>query len=344
MADIVQSVGDLTDLRDKDALEHTLATVMFELLDASALTLWRIGRRQGETKLFQRVRLRSRAARRDGDDDGATEDPILTLAARPELRSCHDSNLHLRLPPLADGMCGHVFPVADDREAICLLEIWRPEPLREDQERLVFGLLRIYRNHLGVLDYGDSDELTGLLNRRTFDESFRRLALPEARKPHPWERRAERSDPHAYLGVADVDFFKRVNDRFGHPYGDEVLILMARLMRESFRETDRLFRFGGEEFLVILPDSSPEAAAQALERFRATVESFEFPQVGRVTVSIGYTAVLPNDTGSNAFGRADEALYVAKQQGRNQVRAYERLIADGVLRPKAAANEGIELF
>jgi diguanylate cyclase (GGDEF)-like protein len=115
-------------------------------------------------------------------------------------------------------------------------------------------------------------------------------------------------------------------------------------MRACFRETDRLFRFGGEEFLAILPDSAQHEAALALERFRAAVEAFDFPQVGRVTLSIGFTTVLPGDTGSNAFGRADEALYVAKQSGRNQVRCYEDLVATGVLHPKMASGHGVELF
>lgn len=350
MVDLIDSVADLTDLRDKDALELTLATVMFELIDASALILWRVVRRRGEIKLSQRVRLPSGDAERGASL--STQAPgLLSLEQRAELRECYNTRLYLRRPCGENGLCSHVFPVTDGRDVICLLEILRPSLLREDQERLVFGMLRIYRNHLGILDYGECDDLTGLLNRRTFDESFRRLASPEASgpaadkaAPSAERRRPPCIETRAHLAVADIDFFKRVNDQFGHPYGDEVLVLLAQLMRNCFREIDRLFRFGGEEFLVILPDTAPHEAAQAFERFRAMVEAFDFPQIGQVTVSIGFTSVLAGDTGSNAFGRADEALYVAKHRGRNQVRYYEALIGDGVLRPQTTFHQEIELF
>jgi diguanylate cyclase (GGDEF)-like protein len=123
-----------------------------------------------------------------------------------------------------------------------------------------------------------------------------------------------------------------------------VLILLARLMHSSFREKDRLFRCGGEEFVVILAPTEMEFAEAVLERFREAVEAFEFPQVGRVTVSIGVTQVLPGDNPLTAFGRADEALYVAKEQGRNRVLSYESLIAGGVLHDRTSEAADIEMF
>ncbi|MBI1869064.1 MAG: GGDEF domain-containing protein [Methylocystis sp.] len=349
MLKIIDSVGDLTDLRDKDALEITLATVMFELLDASTLILWRLVRHLGDIGLLQRVRLQSRGADNRAGEPFADATDLLLLKSRADLQACYDAKLSSRRPHDESGMWSHVFPVTDARDVICLLEILTQSPLCHDQERLVFGMLRIYRNHLGILDYGDCDELTGLLNRRTFDESFRRLAAPETVESDKIDPAADRRRPicletRAHLAVADVDFFKRVNDQFGHPYGDEVLVLLAGLMRECFRETDRLFRFGGEEFLVLLPDTAAREAEQAFERFRAMVEAFEFPQVGRVTMSVGFTSVVAGDTGSNAFGRADEALYVAKHRGRNQVQSYEKLIGAGVLQRAPTVGQDAEFF
>ena len=103
---------------------------------------------------------------------------------------------------------------------------------------------------------------------------------------------------------------------------------------------DSVGRCGGEEFVVILAPTEAEFAASVLERFRKIVEGADFPQVGRVTVSIGYTAVTPRDNGLTAFGRADEALYVAKRQGRNQVQCHEHLISGGVLRLGANMKPG----
>ena len=144
--------------------------------------------------------------------------------------------------------------------------------------------------------------------------------------------------------MVDVDHFKRVNDQFGHLYGDEVLLLLARILQESFRHQDRLFRFGGEEFVIVLRALSEEEVSIALERFRARVEAHAFPQVGTVTVSVGYTGIGASDTLPEIVGRADDALYGAKEGGRNQVRSYEQLLACGQVAPREKPDSDIELF
>jgi diguanylate cyclase (GGDEF)-like protein len=142
----------------------------------------------------------------------------------------------------------------------------------------------------------------------------------------------------AWLCVVDIDHFKRVNDSFGHLFGDEVLLRMGELMRKTFRGGDRLFRFGGEEFVVILNAADETLAATSFNRFRASVEKHEFPQVGQVTCSIGFTAVSNMDVPTDVVGRADEALYFAKENGRNQVCCYERLVAEGAIAKPVAAE------
>jgi diguanylate cyclase (GGDEF)-like protein len=368
MDDILNSVGDLTDARDKDALELTLASVMFELVGAARLNLWRVINHEDGLKLRWRVRLdnsrdfaRDIEARQTGTYGRPARQPpslgapfeladhfldeIPSLESRSELHSCYLSKLYMRWPADGEGLCRHVFPVLDGRDVISIVEILRAAPLTEDQERLVFGMLRIYRNHLGMLDYSDCDDLTGLLNRRTFDETFKRvagrLATPNSSGPRV-------SDPHAlrqsFIAVVDIDNFKRVNDQFGHPYGDEVLVLLARIMSRLFDDSQFLFRFGGEEFVVILVNSTLEAAWETFERLRTTVENFAFPQVGRVTVSIGMSKILPGDAGSNAFGRADQALYYSKRNGRNQLHSFDELVASGKVEvPPSVAHE-VEMF
>jgi diguanylate cyclase (GGDEF)-like protein len=112
----------------------------------------------------------------------------------------------------------------------------------------------------------------------------------------------------------------------------------------TLRETDKLFRFGGEEFVILLAASSELRAAAALERLRASVEASDFSKVGRITISLGFTATRHRDTGAEAYGRADQALYVAKQNGRNQVRCYETLAAAGVIGACETAEQDVELF
>jgi diguanylate cyclase (GGDEF)-like protein len=144
--------------------------------------------------------------------------------------------------------------------------------------------------------------------------------------------------------VIDIDHFKRVNDGHGHLIGDEVLLLLSRLMRASFRFHDHLFRFGGEEFVVLMRCGTDADASGAFERLRANVERFAFPQVGRITVSVGFSALRPDDTPSAAFERADKAVYWAKQNGRNQVAFHADLVDRGLLAEASLDNRDAELF
>ena len=200
---------------------------------------------------------------------------------------------------------------------------------------LIHSLLAIYRNQLLIFDEKERDQLTGLYNRQTFDEKLARVMSFYQKRADKAGRGGEKS----WLAVLDIDHFKRVNDNFGHVIGDEVLLLFARVMEQSFRHTDMLFRYGGEEFIVILNSSTTDGVKIALERFRKCIESYPFPQVGRVTVSIGYVLVEDALLPSSLIEQADKALYFAKDNGRNQVVWYDSL-TEGV-----STQEGdIELF
>lgn len=207
-------------------------------------------------------------------------------------------------------------------------------------------MARVYGNHVSLLDYSELDSLTRLLNRKTFDETFDRLltsANGENDETDLPERRSE-EEGAPWLGVIDIDHFKRVNDSFGHLFGDEVLLRVADLMRKTFRSGDRLFRFGGEEFVVILNAKDEAHAARGFDRFRCAVGSYEFPQVGTVTCSIGLTGVAGFDVPTDVVGRADEALYFAKEHGRNQVLCYETLLAQGAIAQPTAAPAPVDDF
>jgi diguanylate cyclase (GGDEF)-like protein len=330
MGHIIDTVANLTDHRDRNALIDTLLSVFQGLIGASRLTLWNIVSRNGALSVRRRAEVVSRDAADMEDDAPPVGSMFFPLEMSARLHDCFHSRKPLRRTAGA-GVC-HVFPVTDGHDVIDLLEIVRSAALSPEQERMVTGMLRIYRNHLGILDYGDCDELTGLRNRRTFHDSFAELGAYAdcVRYPH--------------LAVVDIDHFKRVNDNFGHPFGDEVLVLFAGLLRDCFSDHERLFRFGGEEFLVMLENATMQEAFEALDSFRKKVKAFSFPQVGPITASIGYTQVIAGDTGASAFGRADAALYVAKQSGRNQVRSHEMLVADGLIRGKIAVGQDVELF
>jgi diguanylate cyclase (GGDEF)-like protein len=115
-------------------------------------------------------------------------------------------------------------------------------------------------------------------------------------------------------------------------------------MRQSFRFDDQLFRFGGEEFIALLQPTEEQFALATLERFRTNVEKQIFSRVGRITVSVGFSALMPNDTPTDVIDRADEALYYAKRHGRNRVDCYETLVASGDVAVKEIAKGEVELF
>jgi diguanylate cyclase (GGDEF)-like protein len=240
-----------------------------------------------------------------------------------------------------------VFPIEQTLgEVNLLLEVVANLKLSPDLMQVLDSAVQNYRNLLGLLDYGEKDALTELLNRKSFDGAFFKAAQTrngtvELLQP---ERRTVGEAPGHWLAVLDIDHFKRVNDNFGHLIGDEVLLLLARLMRSNFRFHDQLYRFGGEEFVVLMRCPSAADALVALERLRHRVESHGFPQVGHITVSIGFACLKGNDTPGAAFGRADQAVYYAKEHGRNQCCSYDELVQTGALEQTRTEAMDVDLF
>jgi len=156
------------------------------------------------------------------------------------------------------------------------------------------------------------DDLTGLNNRRWFLE----LANKEL-------RRARRNNTSLTLCMLDLDHFKNINDQLGHTAGDRILSMVAQLCRAQLRETDIIGRFGGEEFIIALPDASVEDTQDIAERLRASIEGAELPdglEGANLSVTVGIASVRDDeDSLESALQRADKALYAGKRDGRNTV-------------------------
>jgi len=144
-----------------------------------------------------------------------------------------------------------------------------------------------------------------------------------------YKRRAKQYSPTVYV-MLDIDHFKSINDSMGHLFGDEVLLLLAQQMTESFRDNDLLFRYGGEEFAMVLMDITPEQAQQTLDRFRKKIANHKFPNISQVTVSIGYTHFDTSLTMDELISQADNSLYYCKTTTRNTVYCYQDLVAQGL--------------
>ena len=159
-----------------------------------------------------------------------------------------------------------------------------------------------------LIELASTDPLTKLMNRLNGDTTLRREFS-----------RVSRSGNHLSVILADIDHFKSINDRFGHPVGDDVLVGVARVMQDVVRENDSLCRWGGEEFLLILPDTTADDALILAERVRTAVGHAENPTGEPVTLSAGIAGVRAEDTVESLIDRADAALYRAKEDGRNRV-------------------------
>ena len=157
-----------------------------------------------------------------------------------------------------------------------------------------------------------TDPLTGLYNRRHFEDNLEREFL-----------RASRYNNELSFAIIDIDFFKKVNDTYGHSAGDYVLKEVAYLILQNLRKTDMVFRYGGEEFTIIITETPIERAVVPLERLRKAVEEYPFNHNGQkiqVTISVGVSEVSKKiETVNQLFEDADKALYKAKENGRNQI-------------------------
>lgn len=154
------------------------------------------------------------------------------------------------------------------------------------------------------------DSMTGLLNRRQF------YLITEQTNPSHLPAQQQFS-----LLLVDTDHFKNINDVFGHSKGDEVLISLSRMLEACSRKDDFVFRWGGEEFVILLPRTTLEAAMQVAETIRAEVARIAIPGLPRFTVSIGVARHNPDESIDDLFKRVDDALYRAKNNGRNKVLA-----------------------
>ncbi|SDJ93358.1 sensor domain-containing diguanylate cyclase [Billgrantia gudaonensis] len=271
---------------------------------ASRLLGWTLQQTQGKNshELFHHTR-------RDGTDYPLAECPIFkAMSHGRQWRVTQDCFWH---------RSGKIFPV----ELVA-------SPLIEDGE--IAGCVVVFKDITERLEaqhqlerLSTIDELTGAPNRRYFLRRF-----------HEELQRLSRSATTASLLMFDIDHFKRINDRWGHAAGDEVLKRLVAVCRDKLRSQDLLGRLGGEEFAILLPETDIEGAMAFAERLRRACESMRVAvnrEMLRVTVSLGMTQLGPEDTPESGLERADKALYEAKRSGRNRSRVAGDDDPDGVM-------------
>lgn len=196
---------------------------------------------------------------------------------------------------------GAEFPVEISVSAVKIKNSWHAVAIVRD-----ITVRKMAEEQLKLV--ASTDVLTGICNRRRFNEVFQvELA------------RARRFNTPFTLIIFDIDHFKNINDTYGHPVGDQILLKLALLVSHNVRNTDLFARWGGEEFVVLATNCEISCPFSLAEKLRKLIESYDFSEVDSLTCSFGVTEYLPGDDQESLVKRADSNLYLAKQSGRNCV-------------------------
>jgi len=347
MDSLLKHMVDMTGHRDHTMLDISVISAVQELARADQVRVLTLATVRGKIFVRPRAEITAGEAARMVDTSYQNH-PGEPISSYPALAQCIAR--HEQSADVANEADEHTLwlPIWLGDKADTCLEVINPTPYTSETIHVIAAIVSVYRNFQNLLDYSERDSLTGLLNRKTFDDQLAKMLAActdqdSVTLPGEPERRHHSEEEKQWLAVVDVDHFKHVNDRFGHLYGDEVLILIANLLTSSFRAQDRVFRFGGEEFVVLLRSATLENAKKIIERFRMNVAAHDFPQVGKVTVSVGFVSISALEAPVIILGHADQALYYAKSHGRNLVCHYDELVSGGKLQA-IESNDTAEFF
>jgi diguanylate cyclase (GGDEF)-like protein len=343
MSTLIEHILKLTDHRDRDLLELTLSKALIDLLPIQRIVIARVMREEGERRWLEVARLDARGG-------GKVVDPMrVDFLTLPRLKDSSDRLKCLEQRETVeiawageDGPRINMLPLFSDsrKDDEGVLEVHSGAALTPEQMTTIEQLRRIYRNMYALLEYSDRDALTGLLNRKSLDDAFYSAVLEEldgvtgedraAGAPQRFDHeRRHRVPANYWLGSAVIDGFGTLNDKYGHLIAEEVLLLVARVMNNTFRTYDRTYRFGGEHFGVLMHCPDEALVLAAFERFRSNIEKFNFPQGCRVTVSCGFTSVMADDSPSSALEKTERAVDFAQRSGHNRVSSHLGLVRRG---------------
>ena len=341
---LLQSVIDITRQRDGEALDLSLLTTLADFVPVNEISFIKIIKENITDKVKEILRLTAPTDNPDGKNYSLDNDEKVIIANSQIIECIQTASV---IKEVQDGLVYLYLPVLIDNKVAGVLKIESYEDLSQWLPSIE-GIVHIYCNYLALFNESERDKLTGLLNRKTFDHKLDKLLEKQRKQQEKYlesnqyaENRHAFTRSHAWLAMLDIDHFKRINDTFGHLFGDEVILLISQKMKQFFRSSDLLFRFGGEEFIIILEPVPDEMAKRTFDRFRKTIADHAFPQVGPTTVSIGYAMITNNDFPHVILERADKALYYAKEHGRNCVYNFEELLESGEAKVKGKAGATI---
>ncbi len=341
---ILDKLAEITRLQNRGLMEQSLVQTLIEMVGANEYRLYRVVTPPPEIDLLRVACIQSGVANTSNSTDSHKISEVLTEGIVDSVNSGEITVVEDR----GRNLSRVIYPIFDKQDEIYVVLVQFTEKPHFEDQQLIYGLLQVYANYLLLLDDSQKDTLTGLWNRETLNEKVLDILMKKSRqkqRENNLQVRRVSDEVSSWLAVIDIDHFKHVNDEFGHLFGDEVLILFSRFMQDIFREEDLLFRYGGEEFVVIVNVFSEEDAITIYERLRTRMEMYDFPRIDHITISAGLVELSNQEGVKEAIEDADSALYYAKSHGRNRTCIYEELLAAGEIEPRKEIRTGdIDIF
>jgi diguanylate cyclase (GGDEF)-like protein len=346
MPTLIEHLTKLTDHRDRGLLELTLSKALIDLLPIDRVVVAKVLSAEGVKRWMEIATLDARGGGRVTDPLQVNFETLTPLEEAKDRFQCVLTRERVEIAWAGEeGPRITYMPLFADthREDEGIVEIHSGSSLSDDQLQTFNAVLHVFRNMFNLLAYSDRDALTGLLNRKALDDTFYSALLEELDEGaqaasraklleagvSPSQERRHRVPPNYWLGTVSVDSFNAISDKNGHLIAEEVLLLVARILNNTFRTYDRIYRLGGDQFAVLMHCPDEALVLAAFERFRVNMERFNFPQVGRVTASSGFTRVTADDSPNTTLERAERVVDYVQNHGKNQVFSHADLVRRG---------------
>ncbi|WP_420787726.1 GGDEF domain-containing protein [Shewanella chilikensis] len=321
---ILDSVVQLTEQRQLDSLAESLVSTVSQMLSIDEVCILDV----------------DKLTKRKGDLDGQRNVSSASLAVSVKLcieqqrEICFSNGLHQELA---------VPIIINDKLTKVLLV---SAPLLTEQDRVLLrGFAKVYENYFHIVVESETDSLTNLLNRKAFLPQLYSSVEIACDLLQEQAQASQDADEELKLWICifDIDYFKKINDTFGHLYGDEVLLQVSALMKQVFNPQDLMFRFGGDEFVILPAPRSRRALIELCQEFTQNLAQLQQERLGGIRISMGIVGIDPRVDPGTLLNQADNALYFVKGNGRNQVAFYGQLLAEGKLQ-RPEIEDDIELF
>ena len=328
-AAVLESVVQMTDQRQLDSLAESLVSTVKQMVNAEQVKILTVNH--------------------DLEAEDAASQLILQAdeTAHEVLLECLKTHAAARVStPIREQQTLEQVAIPIMLKDVVMMILWvTSERLYEQDIQMLIGFSKVYENFQSMVIESETDPLTGLLNRKAFlprltnvTKIIRKEVIDCVIEPEKWTLNLT----SYWLCIFDIDKFKLINDTFGHLYGDEILLDMVKVMKATFTEHDSIFRFGGDEFVVLMSKRRKADMLSLCKGFSHHLSIHHGREV-KITISMGIIEVNSVEEPSELLIKADKALYHIKETGRNRVGVYEDLVADGSIIPLTIEDD-IELF